>query len=218
LTEAAYAWHQLRTARMGCPRPSPDLTSADQSPRVPLVETHLEVVAVRLARLLWCLTWATVRRLEPPTHPPQPALVCVDVPAEVHHRVHRRLTVAWRDAATLWDRPSAVSDRAHPMPEKDRHDAAIGLWRMAMLLYGIGSHMGTISLRVGTRTEADLLAAAGECLGVLPSVDRVRGGFVVVVCSPGEVVRVLREAGGGDAAYAWAKGPSRASTARSPRS
>jgi len=171
-----------------------------------------------LARLLSCLTWATVRRVEPPTGSPQPTLVCVDVPAELYHRVHRSLTVAWRDAATLWDRPTAVRNRAHQMSEKDRHSAAVGLWRMAMLLHGIGPHMGAISLQVGTRTEADLLARAGECLDVLPSVDRVRGGFVVVVCSLGQVLRLLREAGAGDAAYAWAKGPSRESITRSPRS
>jgi hypothetical protein len=192
---------------MGSPGPSRRPTSPDLRQRVPVVETNLEAVAIRLARLLSCLTWTTVRRVEPPADPPQPAVLCVDVPAKAHDSVHRRLTAAWRDASTLWNRPSDVGDPRHRTSERERRGAANGLWRMAMLLYGIGSHLGIISLRVGTRTEAELLAAAGECLGVLPSVDRVRGGFVVVVCSPGEVVRLLREAGAGDAAYAWGKGP-----------
>lgn len=199
LTEAAYAWHRLRTPSRVYPDPSPDPASPGLQPRVPVVQTHLEEVAVRLALLLSGLTWATVRRVEPPTGTPQPALVCVDVPATVHHRVHKALSAAWRDAQNLWNRPT--------MSEHDRHAAAVGMWRMAMLLDGIGPHRGAISLRVGTRAEAGLLARAGECLGLLPSVDRVRGGLVVVVCSPGQVLRLLTEAGAGDAAYAWAKGP-----------
>jgi hypothetical protein len=198
LIEAAYAWHRLRTPRTGLPHPSPDPASPGRRTRVPVVETHLQEVAVRLARLLSCLTWATIRRIEPPTGPAQPSLMCVDVPVVLYHRVNRGLTAAWRDAQRLWDRPTTS--------ERDRHGAAVGLWRMAMLLGGIGSHRGIIHLRVGNRTEAGVLARAGECLGVLQTVDRVRGGFDVVVCNPGQVLRLLSQAGAGDAAWAWAKG------------
>jgi hypothetical protein len=197
LIEATYAWQRLRTPRMREPNPSPKPAPLRQQSRVPVVTTQVEEVALRLARLLSSLTWATIRRVEPPAGPVRPALVCVEVPANVYHSVHRGLNVAWRDVQELWNRPT--------VSEKDLHCAAFGLWRMAMLLDGIGSHWGVISVRVDMRTEASLLARAGDCLGLVPSVDRVRGGFVVVVCGPSQVLRLLRAAGAGDAASAWAR-------------
>jgi hypothetical protein len=58
-----------------------------------------------------------------------------------YHLVHRALTAAWRDAGTVWDRATAS--------DEDRRGAAVALWRMAMLLAGIGSRRGAVFLTRG---------------------------------------------------------------------
>jgi hypothetical protein len=91
------------------------------------------------------------------------------------------------------------------MSAEDRRGAAVAVWRMAMLLGGLGPDKAGVFLRVGEPADAALLANAGECLGVMPSVDRVADGWVVAAHQPGQVFRLLTQTGAGDAARLWAR-------------
>lgn len=134
------------------------------------------------------MAWAIV------TKPAASGLVRVEVPRAVYHRVARALSAAWRDARRAFEAPTA---RVEP-------GAAVALWRMAMLVDGIGPQRDMVYLRAGTPALAGLLVSAAEGVGLTPIVEHVRGGPAVVLCHPGEVHWLLAEAGAGDLARLWA--------------
>jgi hypothetical protein len=173
--EAALAWHLLRPGGA-----RPDATPV-RSRYLPIAETGQEDVAVRLARLLSVLAWAIV------TEGGEGGQVCVEVPRMRYHRVIRALTAAWRDA------------RCHAVDP----DAAAALWRMALLIGGLGNRCGVIRLRIGPPAAAGMLTAAGRSLGFAPIVDQTPRGCTLVVGQRGDVVRLLRAAGAGEAAVLW---------------
>jgi len=180
LLEAAFAGHRLRPgpavqAASVCPPPG-----SPQPRHLPVVATDREDVAARVARLLSGLAWAIV------TRPDRDGLVRVEVPRAVYHRVARALSGAWRDARHAFELPAVDPG------------AAVALWRMAMLVDGIGPQRDMVYLRSGTPALAEVLVSAAEAVGLAPVVEHVRGGPAVVLCHPGEVHWLLAQAGAGE--------------------
>jgi hypothetical protein len=173
--EAALAWHLARPGGARHRLPA-------RSRYLPVADTVHEDAAARLARLLSTLAWAIV------TGGADEGRFRVEVPRMHYHRVTRALTAAWREA---------------PAETTVVPDAAAALWRMAILIGGLGSRRGAIRLRVGPPAVAGMLLRAGAGLGVTPILDQTPRGSMLVVGQHRDVQRLLREVGAGPAAWLW---------------
>lgn len=182
--EAALAWHQLGPAgrltahRSRAPR-------ADGPPRpalLPVTETDNEEVAARLARLLSGLAWVTVTRVGTG----QGHRARIEVRRTAYDRVVRALRGTWRHVHQHFGAPAAGDP-----------GAAAALWRMALLIGGVGPHHDTIQLRTRTPAAAEVLANAAATLDATVAIERVRGTCVVLACRPADVRRLLVAAGAG---------------------
>ncbi|MFF5209246.1 hypothetical protein [Streptosporangium sp. NPDC000396] len=203
MLEAALAWQHLRPTERG----NTGEDACTPAPRhLPIVETHSEAVAARIARLLSGLAWAIVTPCEAGAGLGQPPAARVEVPTTLHRRVLRALTTAWRDARRQFD-PQTPNTRMSA-------DAAVALWRMGILVAGLGPSQNMIYLHTGTPMVAEMLATAARRLGLAPIVDHVHGDPVVALYHPSEVQWLLTEAGAGSAATAWARGARPAGQAR----
>ncbi|WP_433360319.1 hypothetical protein [Streptosporangium sp. CA-115845] len=204
MLEAALAWQHLRPTGTGN---TGEGTHATASRHLPIVETRSEAVAARMARLLSGLAWAIVTQADAgDTGFKGSPAVRVEVPRTLHRRVLRALTNAWRDARRQFD-PRVPGTAAHA-------DAAVALWRMGILVAGFGPSHNMIYLNTGTFMMAEMMAAAARRLGLTPIVDNVHGVPAVTLYHPGEVQRLLAEAGAGGAATVWVRGGRPAGIAR----
>ncbi|WP_412543632.1 hypothetical protein R8Z50_14435 [Longispora sp. K20-0274] len=181
LLEAAIAWRNFRPAQT---RPSRRSPARAQTPPtglryLPLAEVDDEQVAARLCRLLSELAFAVVTRPEPEPGTTRRRLR-VEVPAPVFHLVVRALSGALRHARRELD--------------ADVAGAAAAIWRMGLLIGGLGPNRDAICLRTGGSGTADLLVGAAAVLGVSATVDEVRGDPAVLVCQAGDVRRLLNAA------------------------
>ncbi|MER6178710.1 hypothetical protein [Streptosporangium sp. NPDC001681] len=196
MLEAALAWQHLRSAGPGNTGGG---THATASRHLPVVETRSGAVAARIARLLSGLAWAIVTQADAgDTGFKRSPVMRVEVPRTLHRRVLRALTNAWRDARRQFDPsvPGTATDA----------DAAVALWRMGILVAGLGPSHNMVYLRTGTSTMAEMMAAAARCLGLTPIVDNVQGAPAVALYHRSEVHWLLAEAGAGGAATMWVRG------------
>ncbi|WP_326824737.1 hypothetical protein [Streptosporangium sp. NBC_01756] len=186
MLEAALAWQLLRPAE----RANTGEGAGAAVPRhLPVVETRSEAVAARIARLLSGLAWAIVTPVE--TGPGRAPAVRVEVPRGLYHLVLRALANAWRDARRQFD-------PRHPNTEMDA-EAAVALWRMGILLSGLGNSHNMIYLHTGTSMVAEVLETAARRLGLAPITDHSQSGPAVTLHHPGEVHWLLTEAEAGGA-------------------
>lgn len=167
--EAALAWHQLRpTGRLTAARPA-------GPPLLSVTETDREEVAARLARLLHSLAWATVTRAPGHGRP-----VRIEVRRTAYDRVVRALSGTWRHVRHQF----ATATAGDP-------GAAAALWRMALLIGDVSPDHDTVRVRARTPDAAEVLANAAASLNAVVAVDRVRGGYAVMVYRSGDVRRLL---------------------------
>lgn len=170
LLEAAFGWQELRPS--GWHRPAASTAIA---------QTSSPAAAARLASLLSTLTWANVVRTERDG-------LRVEVSAGAYNRIIRALTGAWRSRTQLLAASPAV-------PES--RQAALGLWRMAMLTGGVDAHAGQLTVRAGSPAAAQTLIAAAARLGMPAAADRPReGGHPVRLTGRAQVYQLLTEATG----------------------
>ncbi|MBV1850393.1 hypothetical protein [Catellatospora tritici] len=141
LLEAALGWHELRPSGWHRTDAPARATAVAQVPT--------EVAATRLASLLSTLTWASVA--------PAGAGWRVEVPVGSYHRITRALTGAWRSREHVL---------ATPGRGMEGHQAAIGLWRMALLVGSPELHPGALAVRVGSPATAQILVVAARRLGL----------------------------------------------------
>ncbi|MEV4417279.1 hypothetical protein [Catellatospora sp. NPDC049609] len=168
LLEAAFAWQELRPS--GWHRPG---TAA-------VAHTSSAAAAARLASLLSTLTWANVVRTERDG-------LRVEVPAGSYNRITRALTGAWRNRSRLLAATPAAADA---------RQAALGLWRMALLTGGVEARPGRLTVRAGSSAAAQALVAAAARLGLEAVTDGPREGAHLVRVAGPQVHQLLSEATG----------------------
>ncbi|GHJ48541.1 hypothetical protein Cs7R123_58830 [Catellatospora sp. TT07R-123] len=172
LLEAALGWHELR----------PSGWHRTDAPARATAVAHVgtEAAATRLASLLSTLTWATVA--------PAGTGWRVEVPIGSYHRITRALTGAWRSRELLL---------AAPGPNMDGHQAALGLWRMALLVDAPELRPGALAVRVGSASTAQTLVAAARRLGLTAITDGpCDGRHAVRLIGRDQVHQLLGEATG----------------------
>lgn len=171
LLEAAFGWQELRPS--GWHRPGAACSA--------VAHTSSAAAAARLASLLSTLTWANVVRSDRDG-------LRVEVPAGSYNRITRALTGAWRSRNRLLAATPAAADS---------RQAALGLWRMAMLTGRLDVHAGQLTVRAGALSGAEALVAAAARLGLPAVLDGQRGGgHLVRVTGRPQIHQLLGEATG----------------------
>ncbi|MEV0458529.1 hypothetical protein [Catellatospora methionotrophica] len=142
-----------------------------------IAQTSSPAAAARLASLLSTLTWANVVRTEREG-------LRVEVSAGAYNRITRALTGAWRSRTQLLSAPES-------------RQAALGVWRMAMLTGGVDAHAGQLTVRASSPAAAQTLVAAAARLNMPAIADRPReGGHPVRLTGRAQVYQLLTEATG----------------------
>jgi hypothetical protein len=177
--EAALAWHQLRPTGRAVAR-TPGDPDAVKPPLLPVVGTNHAEVATRLSRLLCGLAWVTVTRPDDTGRD----TVRVEVRRADYNWVVRALRGIWQRIRREFGTAATGDPRA-----------AAALWRMAILIGGVGPGGDTIQLGARTPAAALVLVNAAATLDTHVALECVRGRCVVLVRRPGDVRRLLVAAG-----------------------
>jgi hypothetical protein len=188
MLEAALAWLERRPTGwnrlgIGLEQALKPVSGTAPARHVTIAETD-SVIAPRLARLLSTLTWVTTTPVDVAGTAAEHTRV--QVPAVSYHRLTRAMTGAWRTRDRLL---------ANTAFGAESQQAAIGLWRMAILIGGLEPQSGGgLAVRVSTRAAADTLTLAAARLGLTPSADSYRGGHTIAIARREQASRLLAQA------------------------
>jgi hypothetical protein len=190
LLEAAYAWHE---------RPHQKPVSSPQAQHVPMFCVEVDGVAARLARLLTPLTWAIVVREE---DSPKAVWVreSVQVPRAAYPRVLRSLNSAWRRRWGGLGGPLLAGEQASVVRAQESvatRQAAVALWRIAILTGGYEGPNGVLIVRTKTLDGVQTLTRTARLLRIRAEPAPGEGRTTVMVRDPFHVSHLLN-------ATAWA--------------
>lgn len=139
-------------------------------PAAALAEIGVPQAASRFARLLIPTVWAKVTQ--------SGGMWRVEVPAGAYRRSTRALTATWRK-------------RTHLIQDAE---AALGVWRMALLIADHELYPGQLAVRTSSPVAASLLIVSATRLGLAPSVSGRRKAPTVMIDRPCDVATLLRQA------------------------
>jgi hypothetical protein len=172
LLEVAYAWHE-RPERKPVPA---------QSRYVPMFSVEVDGLAARLARLLAPLTWAIVVPADPAPKAVW-AREWVQVPRTAYPRVLRSLNSAWRRRLL----PGQAGGESR--------QAAIALWRIAILTGGYEGPDGVLVVRARTSAAAQTLTRTARLLQIQAVPVAGDRDTTVIIRDPFQISHLLTAAG-----------------------